>query len=110
MGLWPLSPWPILQGLDGERVLLLCCVGPLPLCMWEEGEVRKQEWSGPTQSLSQSQVHTNSPLSNASNLYFVLHPPPYHSFYKKPKLKVENDRPDITEPIRTHSLSLSGFF
>lgn len=43
---------------------------------------------------------------------FILYytPPPYHSFYKKPKLKVENDRPDITEPIRTHSLSLSGFF
>lgn len=49
------------------------------------------------------------PLSNTSNLYFVLTaPPPF--FYKKSMLKVENNRPDITELIWALSPSLSRFF
>lgn len=48
-------------------------------------------------------------LMLATYILYYTPPIPLLFFYKKPKLKVENDRPDITEPIRTHSLSLSGF-
>lgn len=102
VGLWTLSPWPTARPCRWT-LLLLCCAVTLPLCTWEEEEAGKQEWSGPFQSLFQSQgpylLHPCLTLAT----YILYYAPPF--FYKKPKHKVENDRPDITEPIRAYGLS-----
>lgn len=106
VGLWPLSPWPTAWPCWWARITALLSCPTASVLGSRKKLVNK---SGVDQSSLYPKVRSIL-LSNTSNLYFVLTIPSPLFFYKKSMLKVENNRPDITEPIRAHSPSLSRFF
>lgn len=98
----PMSYFMDLRGGGEHITVLLFCPTASLYIVNKDGEDQSS-------LCPKDRVHTRlQPYANNGNIHFVFTPPPFFFLQeKKPRLKVENGRLDITEPIRAHSLFLS---